>query len=202
MPPTPGGEWAVARFNLDGMHSNDTHQRVLDPQQQYVRYYFSLNGNLKPESFIELAWVLVWRGEDRQAPTPPADFRIQTRDKQRLAVWAPSSDNLMVRCYELLRREKDKWERVTYCTRNHLEVPEAQLPPAEYAVRAEDVAGNLSALSQSVTLARGTPAIVPSPLAAGSSTRADEHLEQAGEHAAAVRAVFQGSANAKTSEAR
>ena len=155
MPPTPGGEWAVARFNLDGMHSNDTHLRVLDPQQQYTHYYVSLNGDLKPDSFMELSWVIVWRGDDKRAPTPPAGFRIQTRDKKLLAVWTPSTDNLMVCCYELLRKENDAWKRVTTCTRNFLELPEALLPPAEYAVRAEDVAGNLSTRSASAILAPG-----------------------------------------------
>jgi hypothetical protein len=151
MPPTPGGEWAVAHFNIDAMHSNDTHRRVLDPKQQYERFYFTLNGAAK-ESWLELAWVIIWRGEDKEAPAPPGEPKASAADGKCRISWGLSQDNLMVRCYHLLRKDGEDWKRVTVATGLFVELPEKELPPGEYVIKAEDVAGNLSAPSTPFSL--------------------------------------------------
>ena len=148
MPPTPGAEWAVARFQLDDMHSNDTHSRVLDPKQRYSAFGFTLNGDLKEDSMIELDWVVLWRGKDDQPPTAPTDVKAERRDGKLAMRWTASTDNVHVFHYELLRKDGEAWTRVTVATSATLDVPDAELPAGPYAVRAVDVAGNLSAAAE------------------------------------------------------
>ncbi|HUT34277.1 MAG TPA: hypothetical protein VNE39_12400 [Planctomycetota bacterium] len=150
MPPSLGGHWAVARFQVDDMYSNDTHLRVNDPRQQYERFYFTLNGDLRPDSFFELGWVIVWRGKDAEPPSAPARFTIEREGDNVLFRWTPSTDNLMVRYYELLRVEGGGLKPVTLATSNHLELAAAQCPPGDYAIRAIDVADNASPPSEKV----------------------------------------------------
>lgn len=152
MPPSSGGPWAVARFQIDDMYSNDTHLRVNDPRQQYERFYFTLNGDLRPDSFFELGWVIVWRGKDADPPTAPAQFTIERKGDNVLFRWAPSTDNLMVRYYELLRIESGSPKPITIAMSSHLELAAGQCPRGDYAVRAVDVADNLSAPSVRVSL--------------------------------------------------
>ena len=152
MPPTPGREWAVAQFKIDNMYSNDNHRRVIDPKQQYKGFYFTLNGDVKPDSFLELAWVIVWRGEDAQKPSPPKELALKREgDKARLS-WSASKDNLKVRHYEVLRKEKDgeDWKALTIATGLSFEADAAGFPQGKYAVRAVDVAGNVSPVSNVV----------------------------------------------------
>ena len=68
--------------------------------------------------------------------------------------WAPSTDNLVVRYYELLRAEDGGLKPVTLATSNQMELPSAQCPPGTYAVRAVDVADNASQPSGRVELRR------------------------------------------------
>ena len=154
MPPSSGGPWAVARFAIDDMHSNDTHLRVNDPRQQYERFYFTLNGDLRPDSFFELGWVLVWRGRDAEPPSAPAQFTIEREGGNVLFRWAASTDNLMVRYYDLLRVESGGLKPMTVATTNRLALNTAQCPPGDYAVRAVDVADNASAPSTKAELRR------------------------------------------------
>ena len=154
MPPSSGGHWAVARFAIDDMHSNDTHLRVNDPRQQYERFYFTLNGDLRPESFFELGWVIVWRGKDAEPPSAPARFTVGREGDNVLFRWAPSTDNLMVRYYELLHGDGGAMKPVTISTTNRLALNAARCPPGDYAVRAVDVADNVSAPSTMTELRR------------------------------------------------
>ncbi|HYF48633.1 MAG TPA: hypothetical protein VEJ63_04475, partial [Planctomycetota bacterium] len=84
------------------MHSNDNHLRVIDPKQQYERFYFTLT-EPKKDSVLQLAWVVVWRGEDKEPPSAPAMHLIHVEDGKVTIRWEPSSDNVMVRGYEVLQ---------------------------------------------------------------------------------------------------
>ena len=147
MPPSSGGHWAVARFQIDDMYSNDTHLRANDPRQQYERFYFTLNGALRPDSFFELGWVVVWRGRDDEPPTAPQRLTVERKGGKVAFRWTASADNLVVRNYEIVRREGEALKPLTIATLDHLELPDADCPPGDYAVRAIDVAGNASAPS-------------------------------------------------------
>lgn len=145
MPPTPGGEWAVAHFQIDNMYSNDNHRRIIKPKQQYKCFYFTLNGELKDDSRIELDWVLVWRGEDGEAPSAPSDVSVKKEGGKAKVAWKPSKDNLAVNHYEVVRKNGDEWERITISTVPSLTLPEEELGKGKCGVRAVDVAGNRSA---------------------------------------------------------
>jgi hypothetical protein len=54
-----------------------------------------------------------------------------------------------VRNYEVLRKDGEAWKPFTIATVPCLSVPEAEAPAGAYAVRACDVSGNASELSQS-----------------------------------------------------
>jgi len=152
MPPTAGGEWAVARFRVDDMYSNDTHTRANDPRQRYERFYFILNGELTPQSVIELGWVVAWRGKDAEPPTAPLGLEARRDGGKVVLRWTPSRDNLMVSHYEILRRAGPEWQPLTIATTSRLAADAAACPPGVYAVRAVDVAGNASAPSATITL--------------------------------------------------
>jgi hypothetical protein len=140
MPPTPGKEWAVASFEVDRMYSNDSHRRA-PPSQQYSGFSIRLNshGEVAKDPFLELGYVVVWRGKDTQPPTAPSGLKIERQGDVIRMRWEPASDNLMVAYYELLRREGDGWTPVTVCTMTSLELPAGQLAAGSYAVRAVDV---------------------------------------------------------------
>ena len=140
MPPTPGREWAVASFDVDRMYSNDSHRRA-PPSQQYRGFNIRLNrhGEVAKDPFLELGYVVVWRGKDIQPPSVPAGFKVERQGDLILMRWDPASDNLMVAYYELLRREGDAWTPVTVCTMTALELPVGGLAAGSYAVRAVDV---------------------------------------------------------------
>lgn len=154
MPPTPGSEWAVAHFQIDAMHSNDSHTRVLNPDQQYQAFAFTLTGDLKDDSFLDLAWVVVWRGKDDQAPSVPQRLSVEILGGQATLAWQPSTDNLRVRNYELVRKDGDEWKPVTAATVPRVTMDSENLPNGTYAVRAYDVAGNISEPSDAVIVNR------------------------------------------------
>lgn len=152
MPPTPGDEWAVAHFQIDAMHSNDNHSRVLNPDQQYLAFAFTLTGDIKDDSFLDLAWVVVWRGKDDQVPSVPQDFSVEILGGQVTLAWKPSTDNLHVRNYEVVSKDGETWKTVTTSTVPRVQLDAASLPKGDYGVRACDIAGNVSDLSRIVTL--------------------------------------------------
>ena len=153
MPPTPGGEWAVASFGVDSMYSNDSHRRA-PPSQQYSGFSIRLNrhGEVAKDPFLELGYVVVWRGKDTQPPTEPSGFKIERQGDVIRMRWEPAVDNLMVAYYELLRREGDGWTPVTVCTMTSLELPAGGLVAGSYAVRAVDVDEQRSAPCAAVQL--------------------------------------------------
>jgi len=140
MPPTPGGEWAVASFEVSSMYSNDSHRRA-PPSQQYSGFSIRLNshGEVSKDPFLELGYVVVWRGKDTQPPTAPSGLKIARQGDVIRMRWEPAVDNLMVAYYELLRREGEGWTPVTVCTMTSLELPAGGLAAGSYAVRAVDV---------------------------------------------------------------
>ncbi len=144
MPPTPGAEWAVARFKLDEMYSNDSHTKVLAPNQQYERLTFVLNGDLKPESVIELDWVVAWRGKDAEAPGAPTGFTVAREGETMRFAWRAAADNLQVSHYELLRKDGAEWKAFTLATGCAARLPAAGLGEGPFAIRALDAAGNAS----------------------------------------------------------
>ena len=150
MPPTGGAEWAVARFPIEGMFSNDTHSRVLQLNQRYDRFRFILNGGVKAGARLELDWVVVWRGKDDQKPTTPKDMAVKVADGKATCTWSPSTDNVGVFYYRLLYKEKggEDWKLLTVCTSNYFQTDAAGLPAGEFAVEAVDVADNVSERSQ------------------------------------------------------
>jgi hypothetical protein len=123
------------------MHSNDNHLRVNDPQQQYDRFYFSIN-EPKKDSHLELAWVVVWRGEDKIAPSVPGNLSIIETDGKQALSWAASADNVAVRGYEVLHQTEKEWKLITFCTGTRC--PVDGLEVGSYAVRAVDVSDNRS----------------------------------------------------------
>ncbi len=145
MPPTVGHEWAVAQFKLDDMHSNDTHLRVVDQLQQYERFYFTLNGDVKPDTTLELLWIVVWRGHDTQAPTEPKPQLPQTEDGKTTLRWDPSSDNLAVHHYEVLEQSGNDWKPLSISTGTSLTLEGKA--NGVYGVKAVDPAGNASPLA-------------------------------------------------------
>ena len=58
----------------------------------------------------------------------------------------------MVRNYELLRRAGEAWQPVTISTMAALTAPSSDFPAGTYAIRAVDVAENVSEPSPSVEL--------------------------------------------------
>jgi len=127
------------------MHSNDNHLRVIDLKQQYERFYFTLT-QPKKDSVLELAWIVVWRGEDKEPPSAPVQ-QPMADDGKREMKWDASRDNLMVRGYQIFRNsgttQKPDWKLVTFCTGTSC----ANLEDGEYDIRAVDLAGNVSAPS-------------------------------------------------------
>jgi hypothetical protein len=144
MPPTPGGEWAVASFDVESMYSNDSHRRA-PPSQAYSGFSIRLNGELSADPFLELGYVVVWRGKDPRPPTVPSGFVIERQGDLIRLKWEPADDNLMVAYYELLRQEGDTWTPVTVCTMTSLTLPAGGLTAGNYAIRAVDVAEQRSA---------------------------------------------------------
>lgn len=151
MPPTPGEEWAVASFEVSSMYSNDSHRRA-PSSQTYSGFGIRLNGDLPKDPFLELGYVVVWRGKDTQPPTEPAGFKIERQGERMLLQWNPAADNLMVAYYELLRRDGDTWTPVTVCTMTSLALPADRLAAGNYAVRAVDVDDQRSAPCAAVPL--------------------------------------------------
>ncbi|MFC1583009.1 hypothetical protein ACFL4W_05680 [Planctomycetota bacterium] len=151
MPPTPGAEWAVAHFRLDDMYNNDRHAKILAPDQQYEKLYIKLNGELKADAFLEIDWVVIWKGDDNEAPTAPGAMQVKTEGDRTKVSWAASIDNLRVSHYEILEKAKDEWSVVTAAMSNWAVLPKDSLKAGEYAVRAVDVAGNRSPEGPAIT---------------------------------------------------
>ncbi|HET6430341.1 MAG TPA: hypothetical protein VFJ30_18145 [Phycisphaerae bacterium] len=152
MPPTPDREWAVAGFAVDDMYSNDTHSKAIAPDQQYKGFRIYLNGPLPPKHFLELGWIVIWRGRDGTPPTAPAKLTAARADGKTTFRWTPATDDTMVRNYELLRRAGEGWDSVTISTMADLTAPSTDFPAGTYAIRAVDVAGNVSEPSAPVVL--------------------------------------------------
>lgn len=152
MPRTPGAEWAVAHFSIDHMYSNDSHRLITDPAQQYRQFYITLNGALEKDSFIELDWIVVWRGIDEARPSPPGNIRIESEPERRLVRWERSEDNLHVRFYDIQKKTPDGWQSVTISTGNWFAPEKKKLGAGIYAITAEDLAGNRSARSEQFTV--------------------------------------------------
>jgi len=146
MPPTPGREWAVASFDVDDMYTNDGHRRIRPAGQSYEGFRIYLNGKLPAAHWLEIGWVVLWRGRDTRPPTRPSG--LATDAKGRLS-WSPSKDDVQVSHYELLGRDGKAWKPVTVATANPLAV---NPPPGTYALRAVDVAGNASERSDSIDI--------------------------------------------------
>jgi glycerate dehydrogenase len=153
MPPTPGEEWAVAAFGVGNMYSNDSHRRA-PAEQHYTGFSIRLNGKTEKTAFLDLGWILVWRGTDKVAPSVPSGFRLGAEEGMMSFAWQPADDNLLVAYYEILRREGEGWTVVTLSTMTALRLPAAELPAGDYAVRAVDVAENRSAPSAALRLPR------------------------------------------------
>ncbi|PCJ60872.1 MAG: hypothetical protein COA79_07375 [Planctomycetota bacterium] len=152
MPPTPTSEWAVLKFEIDNMYSNDHHKRVIDMKQQYKEFRFTLNDKIEPTSFLELGWVIVWRGNDTEKPTTPNSVKFLKWDNKNILIWQSSSDNLLVSHYEVVRKEKEKWVTITTSTMCSIEVAKNAWKPGQYAVIAVDVAGNSSVVSETALI--------------------------------------------------
>lgn len=154
MPPTPGEDWAVASFEVDNMYSNDSHTRA-PATQSYNGFGLGLNGTAGKTPFLELGWVVLWRGKDSVAPSVPGDFLAASEGERVSFRWQAAQDNLMVAYYELLRREGETWTVATLSTMTTLALPAAELPAGDYALRAVDVDDNRSAVSAVVRLPTG-----------------------------------------------
>jgi hypothetical protein len=154
MPPTPGEDWAVASFEVDNMYSNDSHTRA-PATQSYNGFGLGLNGTAGKTPFLELGWVVLWRGKDTVAPSVPGGFLAASEGERVSFRWQAAQDNLMVAYYELLRREGGTWTVLTLSTMTTLALPAADLPAGDYAVRAVDVDDNRSAASAMAQLPAG-----------------------------------------------
>lgn len=136
------------------MYNNDHHRKVLDIDQQYDAMRFTLNGEITERSFLELDWVVVWKGKDREPPGTPSGFRIKRGNGTAELRWGASQDNLMIAYYEVLRKEGDELKRITIATVPYLDVPDDKLDEGTYVIRAVDVAGNTSGCSATVDFRR------------------------------------------------
>ena len=105
------------------------------------------------ESFLELGWVVLWRGKDVTPPMSPAKLSVRRDGANVTFAWPAATDNIMVRNYEILRKEGEKLEPVTISTMDRLTIPATKCPPGRYVVRAVDVAGNASVPSPAAELA-------------------------------------------------
>ena len=152
MPPTPDHEWAVASFAIDDMYSNDTHNKAVALNQQYKGFRIYLNGRLQPGHFLELGWLVIWRGRDETPPSAPPKLTAARAAGRTTFRWSPATDDTMVRNYQLLRRADGKWQSVTISTMAELTGPSARFPAGAYAIRAVDVAGNVSKSSPTVII--------------------------------------------------
>jgi hypothetical protein len=150
MPPTPGAEWAVASFGVDSMFSNDSHSPA-PPSQQYNYFSIRLNrhGEVSKNPFLELGYLVVWRGVS-EPPAAPSAFAAERQGEQVHLQWKPAEDDLMVAYYELLRQEGEEWKPVTVCTMTALDLPADRLAAGTYALRAVDVDEQRSAPSATV----------------------------------------------------
>jgi hypothetical protein len=135
------------------MYNNDRHRKILSPDQQYTKLYVKLNGELKPNCFLELDWVVIWRGDDSEAPTAPGAPSVASNKQGTVTLkWKPSTDNLMVQHYEVLAKEGEDFKRVTLATAAWATLPATEFKAGTYAIRAVDVAGNKSKPSPSAEL--------------------------------------------------
>ena len=92
--------------------------------------------------------------KDVQPPTVPEGFAASAAGGKVSFAWKPSTDNIMVRNYEILRREGELWKPAGISTLTSLTVPADQCPAGTYAIRAVDVGGNTSEPSKSIEVGK------------------------------------------------
>ncbi len=148
MPPTPGGEWAVAHFNIDGMFSNDNHRRILEPNQQYTGFNFTLNGDITEGTYFDLNWVIIWKGTDKEKPTLNGKCSMKRTPEGIEFSWEPGNDNIKVFYYKIFGEKNGERKSLTISTSCQTKITKENSDFDTFYLMAIDLQNNESELIQ------------------------------------------------------